>query len=156
MVACFAVCIMVSGCIKYDEQLRITFTDIPAEYNGKSAQASLCDEEGYVEGSGASIEITNGKTTIDFSRPGYYNGGLTIRDKGEYILVFHIKEEFFIYTNPNPAINFPGYPKGHVVWHWEGERKIKINKIHTSVSFNTLEMWDGLTYPYTEYFDFGE
>ena len=142
---------MFSGCIKDDERLRITFTDIPAEYNGKTSQASLCDEDYYVVGSGASLEIVDGKATIYFSYSAYYNY-LTIRDKGKYNLVFHIKEGFHGIYPWDKEYDPENLVEEYVVWHWEGERQININKTHTTVSFNSLKKWEDVSYPYTEYF----
>ena len=138
-----AIIAIAAGCKKNDgddDQLRIIFTDIPAEYNGMNAQSFLSEPyddpyEGYIYASGGIFEdgITNGKATI------YYTGSFStpFTRKGEYIVSFYIRQDIG-----------EGMPPPIRIFHWGGKRLINITKTTTTISFNTLQIHNQ-TYPFT-------
>jgi len=145
--ACFAVCVMFSRCIDFDDQLRIVITNIPAEYNGKNGQTSLWTKTETYVASGAT-HITNGKASIDLSRSA--QGDWIIYNNEKYSVVFKISEEFDRIYPWDKEWTPEKEEEGYTVWYWEGEGLINIKLPTTTVSFTTLQKWDG-NYPYTDY-----
>jgi len=111
--------------------MTILFTDIPSEYNGRSAATWVLCIDGTSKNTllfaeGKSRVITNGKVLIDlFYRRGEFgSGGWTAKDKGEYI----IKLQIFV------------MPDGDF---WGGESDlINITKKNTTISFKSLKKYD--------------
>ena len=132
IVACLAVIIIFFSCTKDDRPLTITFTDIPAEYNGMDGRTFLfTTEDTYVASSHTTL-IANGKVSAYLSRDAY--GDWTIYSNEKYCVHFKISEYF---------------DGDSITYHWEGDsRPINITKSNTTLSFNSLKKLDE-TYPYT-------
>ena len=130
-----AIISIATGCIKDDDpQLRITFTDIPAEYNGLSAQSWLVDA-----GSGVA-DITNGKITVYYSKEtDYFIYYLNSSDLGKYTVQLLISE------------NIQDPEGDYTIWHWGGEGEFNITKTSSTISFKSLKKFNDVSFPFTDY-----